>query len=71
MKNIWTEYLEKDEALQIMLNVNIKYLSMDNKDIYSQQSQMDRVEATVLHLSGFENINFSVFRIISPIIIWR
>lgn len=71
MKNIWTEYLEKDQALQIMLNVKIKYLSMDNKDIYSQQSQMDRVEAIVLHLSGFESINFSVFRIISPIIIWR
>ena len=71
MKNIWTEYLEKDEALQIMLNVKIKYLRTDNKDIYSQQSQMDRVEAIVLHLSGFKSINFSVSRIISPIIIWR
>lgn len=71
MKNIWTEYLEKDEALQIMINVKVNYLSMDNKDIYSQQSQMDRVEATVLHLSGFKSINFSVFRIISPIIIWQ
>lgn len=71
MKNIWTEYLEKDEALQIMINVKINYLSTDNKDIYSQQSQMDRVEAIVLHLSGFKSINFSVFRIISPIIIWQ
>lgn len=61
MKNIWTEYLEKDKALQIMLNVKITYLSMENKDISSQQSQMDRVEATVLHLSGFKSINFSVF----------
>lgn len=71
MKNIGTEYLEKDEALQIMQNVKSKYLSMDNKGIYSQQSQMDRVEAIVLYLSGFESINFSVSRIISPIIIWR
>lgn len=62
--------MEKDEALQIMINVKIKYLSMDNKDIYSQQSQMDRVEAVVLYLSGFESINFSVFRIISPVIVW-
>ena len=71
MKNLWTEYLEKDEALQIMINVKINYLSTDNKDIYSQQSQMDRVEAIVLHLSGFKSISFSVFRIISPIIIWQ
>ena len=71
MKNIGTEYLEKDEALQIMQNVKIKYLSMDNKGIYSQQSQMDRVEAIVLYLSGFQSINFSVFRITLPIIIWR